>query len=62
MEFTIVGATLAAAGLAYALISHARTHAVRRREAEFFARHLRGARRLDGPLRLLIWPADQSRT
>jgi len=62
MEFTIVGVTLAAAGLAFALISHSRTHAARRREAEFLARHLRGSRRLEGPLRLLIWPADQGRT
>ena len=52
----IVGMTFAGAILAYALISNSRTHAARLREAEFFGRHLRAVRRMDGPLRLLMGP------
>ena len=41
MDTTIVGVTFAAAALAYVLIRNARAYAAaRRREAEFFARHL----------------------
>ncbi len=56
MDSTIVGMTLAGAALAYALISNSRTRATRRREAEFFARHLRAGRRLEVRLRLLTGP------
>jgi len=41
MDATVLGVTFAAAVFAYALISNARAHAAaRRREAEFFGRHL----------------------
>jgi hypothetical protein len=56
MDSVIVGVTLAGAILAFALISNSRTQAIRRREAEFFARHLRAGRRFDNPLRLLMGP------
>ena len=56
MDSAIVGMTLAGAVLAYALISNSRAHATRRREAEFFARHLRAGGRVDGALRLLTGP------
>ena len=46
MDSTILGVPLAGAVFAFALISNSRTHALRRREAEFFARHLHsGGRR-----------------
>ncbi len=53
MDSTVVGLTLAAAGFAYALISKSRTHALRQREAEFFARHLHIGRQIEGGFRLL---------
>ncbi len=56
MDSTIVGMTVAGAVLAYALISNSRARATRRREAEFFARHLRAGRRLEVRLRLLTGP------
>ncbi len=53
MDSTILGVTLAGAVFAYALISNSRTHDLRRREAEFFARHLRAGRRIPGRFLLL---------
>jgi hypothetical protein len=56
MDSTIVGLSLVGAVLAYALITYSRTQAMRQREAEFFARHLRVGRRIDSRLRLLPEP------
>ena len=53
MDSTILSVTLAGAVFAYALISNSRTHDLRRREAEFFARHLRAGRRIPGRFLLL---------
>ncbi len=53
MDSTILGLSLVGAVLAYALITNSRAHAMRQREAEFFARHLRVGRRIDGGFRLL---------
>jgi hypothetical protein len=52
MDSTIVGMTLAGAVFAFALISNSRTQDIRRREAEFLARHLRAGRRVNGRLLL----------
>jgi len=52
----IVGMTFAGAVLAFALINNSRERAARRREAEFFGRHLRVGRRMRPPLLLLMGP------
>lgn len=56
MDLTIVGVTLAGAVFAYALITKSRSHALRRREAEFFARHLHPGQWIEGEFRLLSDP------
>ena len=56
MDSTVLGITLAGAVLAFALITKSRAHAMRQREAEFFARHLHVGRRIDGGFRLLPDP------
>jgi hypothetical protein len=56
MDSTVLGMTLAGAVFAFALISNSRAHAMRQREADFFARHLRVGRRIDGGFRLLPEP------
>ncbi len=53
MDSTILSVTLAGAVFAFALITNSRAHDLRRREAEFFARHLRAGRRMPGPFLLL---------
>ncbi len=56
MGSAIIAMTLAGAALAYALISHSRAHATRRREAQFVARRLQAGKGLDRGLRLLTGP------
>jgi len=51
MDSMIVGVTVAAA-FAFSLINYSRVQDLRRREAEFLARHLRAGRRLNGRLLL----------
>ena len=57
MDSTILGMTLAGAVVAYAFITNSRAQDARRREAEFFARHLHAGRRPNRRLRLLTGPA-----
>ena len=56
MDLTIFGVTLAGAVFAYALITKSRSHALRQREAEFFARHLHPGQWIEGEFRLLSDP------
>jgi hypothetical protein len=56
MDSTVIAMTLAGAVLAFALINNFRSHATRRREAEFFGRRLRAGRPKEGQLRLLTGP------